>query len=509
LLALVIVLVVSGGYASLATAHPLGNFTINQYAHIEVGKDQVTIRCVVDMAEIPAFNELQIIDSDSNGLVSQRELEEYGQQAAGKYASGLMVRVDDESIALSSNASRVTTPPGVGNLPTLRVEFDIAGPIPGLGVTARRLRFENTNYRDRLGWREIVVAAGDWISVFDTEAYGNGLTNELRAYPEESLSAPLDERACELSFVSGVAPAGARGLLTRNGRLAVTSRDRLAELIMVPEMTPSVVLLGLLVAAMLGSIHALSPGHGKTVVGAYLVGSRGTARHAAFLGLTVTVTHTVGVFALGLATLFASRYIVPEKLFPILSLVSGGIVLAMGAGLFARRLRATLQRGRSEMNHHVNAHGHSHGHSHDHSHDHLHDHSHDHLHDHSHDHLHDHSHVGGTHTHLPPGADGSRVTWRSLLALGVSGGLLPCPSALIVLLSAISLHRVGYGLVLVVAFSVGLAATLTAVGLVFVYAGRVIKRSAGSGRLVRLLPVLSAFVIMCVGAAILYQALPK
>jgi ABC-type nickel/cobalt efflux system permease component RcnA len=101
------------------------------------------------------------------------------------------------------------------------------------------------------------------------------------------------------------------------------------------------------------------------------------------------------------------------------------------------------------------------------------------------------------------------VTWRSLLALGISGGLLPCPSALIVLLSAISLHRVGYGLVLVVAFSVGLAATLTAVGLAFVYAGRLMKRPSRSTRLVRLLPVCSAFVIMCVGAAILYQALPK
>lgn len=122
-----------------------------------------------------------------------------------------------------------------------------------------------------------------------------------------------------------------------------------------------------------------------------------------------------------------------------------------------------------------------------------------------------HSHGGGRpHTHLPPGADGSRVTWRSLLALGISGGLLPCPSALVVLLSAISLHRVGYGLLLVVAFSLGLACTLMGIGLAFVYAGRLVKRRANSfaaGRVTRVLPALSAFVIASVGAVICYEAL--
>ncbi|MBA3765518.1 MAG: hypothetical protein H0W99_00760, partial [Acidobacteria bacterium] len=211
---------------------------------------------------------------------------------------------------------------------------------------------------------------------------------------------------------------------------------------------------------------------------------------------TVTITHTIGVFALGLVTLFASQYIVPERLFPILSLVSGGIVAAIGLSLFVRRLRAVA--GFSNDAHH----------DHDHSHD---DDTHDHVHgDNSHhagENALTHSHGGKEHSHLPPGADGSAVTWRNLLALGVSGGLLPCPSALVVLLSAISLHRVGYGMFLVVAFSAGLACTLTAIGLAFVYAGRWMKRPLGTGRLVRILPTASALVVMCVGLAICYEAL--
>jgi ABC-type nickel/cobalt efflux system permease component RcnA len=262
-------------------------------------------------------------------------------------------------------------------------------------------------------------------------------------------------------------------------------------------LTPLVALLGLLLAAGLGALHAMSPGHGKTVVGAYLVGSRGTAKHAAFLGLTVTVTHTSSVFALGLLTLFASHYVLPETLFPYLSLASGVIVLAIGLTLFVRRLRSAFGLAGVEGHHHH--HAHEHGHEHEHAHTHTHG-----------DETLTHSHGGREHTHMPPGADGRPLTWRSLLALGVSGGLLPCPSALVVMLSAISLGRVGYGLALIVAFSVGLAATLTAVGLLFVYASRfVTSRGAGRGRLVKVLPVLSSLVIACAGAAICYEALAQ
>jgi len=322
------------------------------------------------------------------------------------------------------------------------------------------------------------------ITHFDSSAFGNALTDELEAYPTDLLTAPIGERTAHLSFATGVAPAGATPLRFRDGRATTpATRDGLAELITIPRLTPVMTLLALLMAALLGSLHALSPGHGKTVVGAYLVGSRGTARHAIFLGLTVTVIHTVGVFTLGVLTLAASRYVVPERVFPILSLASGGLVLAMGLVLLIGRLRAML----------IGTAGHHHAHE---------------VY-HEHDHAHDHRHAHGHHSHLPPGTDGTPNTWRSLLALGVSGGIVPCPSALVVWLSAVAVHRIGFGLLLIVAFSAGLASMLTAVGLAFVYARQWVKGSDRWAPLVRVLPVVSALVIICAGAVICHEALAQ
>lgn len=496
--------------ACAGSAHPLGNFTINHFTRLELDGDRVSIRYVVDMAEISTFQELQTADTNADGSTSSAELDAYLERVAPEYRDRLLLTIDGAGVPLRIVARKVSLPPGAGGLPTLRAEFDYAGELGGAASASRRLRFEDTNHQGRPGWHEIVVAPRSGISVFDSSAYGNGVTDELKAYPQDMLAVPLDERIAELSFAGSAAiPAGASSLMTRDGRPVVPARDMFAELIAVPELTPLAALVGLFIAAALGAFHALSPGHGKTVVGAYLVGSRGTPRHAAFLGLTVTITHTVGVFALGLVTLFASQYILPERLFPLLSFVSGGIVLVIGLSLFIRRLRAALRYSTHGHEHHARTGDHAH---HEHA---LQDHTH---HDHTHDHAHDlaeghssltHSHGGREHTHLPPGADGTPVTWRSLLALGISGGLLPCPSALVVMLSAISLHRVGYGLLLVVAFSIGLAATLMSIGLAFVYAGRLMKRPMGSGRLVRVLPVLSAFVIACIGAVVCYEALSQ
>ena len=232
-----------------------------------------------------------------------------------------------------------------------------------------------------------------------------------------------------------------------------------------------------------GAVHALSPGHGKSIVAAYLVGSRGTARHAAFLGMTVTVTHTASIFVLGIVTLYLSHYILPETLYPWLSVISGLVVVAMGGSILVRRARR------------LRAASHHHHHDHDHSHEHDHDHEH-------------HHHDGpGGHTHAPPGADGGGITARSMLALGVSGGILPCPSALVVMLGAIAVHRVAFGLLLVVAFSIGLAATLTSVGLLVVYARRFVDRVPSSGRVVQAAPMFSAAVITVLGVGLTVQAL--
>jgi ABC-type nickel/cobalt efflux system permease component RcnA len=490
MLALMLGITAGSGFESFA--HPLGNFTINHFSRIQVGRGSVRIHAVVDMAEIPTFQELQTIDANGDGQTSETELNDYVRRAAASLANQMILTVDGAHVPLTLVGQNTKLPVGAGGLATLRIELDLEGQFSGSGK-AHALSFEDRNYSDRIGWREIVVVPASGVTIFNSSAYANGLSDELRSYPAGLLAAPLDERSAQLSFSSGAAPAGVRPLSARDGRVAqAPTRDRLAELIAVPQLTPGLVFAGLLFAMILGAMHALSPGHGKTVVGAYLVGSRGTARHAAFLGLTVTITHTAGVFALGLITLLASEYVVPDRLFPILSLISGGLVAAIGLSLFFRRLRGAVVSNSGTAEHHHD-HGHSGG---------------DHHH-HGADPSLPHSHSGKVHSHLPPGADGSRVTWKSLLALGISGGILPCPSALVVLLAAISLHRVGYGLLLVFFFSLGLAGVLTAVGLIFVYAKRLLKSAGAFGRLAKVLPIASAFVITCAGLAICYEALSQ
>lgn len=246
--------------------------------------------------------------------------------------------------------------------------------------------------------------------------------------------------------------------------------------------------LGVAIAFGLGALHAAEPGHGKTIVAAYLVGSRGTMRHAAFLGAMVTFTHTISVFALGIATLLFSKYFAPEKLIHVLETISGLSIVVIGAWLFYRRLNGL----RASRDHH-----HDH-HAHDHHHDHPH--AHDHTHEHDHHHPHEHSHGPPSHSHVPEG----KVTFGSLIALGASGGLVPCPSALVLLLFAISVGRVGLGLVLLAAFSLGLACVLMAIGMLVLYAKNWLPDPAKTTRhpVFRLVPVLSAAVIVCLGLAL-------
>ena len=480
-------------FAVSVNAHPLGNFTVSNYSRIEIEKNQIRLRCVLDMAEIAAFQESQQIDADKNKVLSNEELGAYLEKLTPEYVANLKLFVDDQSVPIQTSAKNISLPPGAGNLPTLRVEWDFVAEISASGAkdAIRRLRFENANYKERLGWNEIVINRAAGINVFDSSAFGSALTDELRTYPDDMLSAPLTERAAELSFTGATVPAEVKALQNRNGSAsAPVEKDRLAELISVTEITPAIVLFGLALAFGLGAMHAMSPGHGKTVVGAYLVGSKGTVKHAAFLGLTVTITHTLGVFALGLITLFATQFILPERIMPFLSFVSGLLVLFIGLTLFKERLVSALG---YKTNHHHHDHGAAHEHD---------EQGHEHHH-HDHHGALVHTHDGQTHSHLPPEA----VTWKSLLALGISGGLLPCPSALVLMLAAINLGRLGYGLLLTLAFSFGLAATLMCVGLAFLYLGKLLDRpSIGSNPIVKALPVFSAMVIACVGAVICYNS---
>lgn len=282
--------------------------------------------------------------------------------------------------------------------------------------------------------------------------------------------------------------------------------DALTRLLHQQQITPWMIAAAIGIAFVLGAAHALTPGHGKTIVAAYLVGSRGTLKHAAFLGAMVTFTHTVSVFLLGLATLFLFQYVVPQKVTQVLGAISGISIVAIGGWMLYKRLRGTGHSHRHDHQHsHRDAHDHSHDHAHIHTHDHSHDHAHEgHHHGHSHEHdrehthsdthSHGHSHGPGGHTHIP-----EEVSWSGLVALGASGGLVPCESALVLLLTAIALRRVGLGLLLLVSFSLGLALVLMAIGILVIYAKNLLPSSSGGNPFFRWMPVASAAVVMLLG----------
>jgi len=269
---------------------------------------------------------------------------------------------------------------------------------------------------------------------------------------------------------------GIAGMFALLQTAAGSQTDALARFLHQQELTPWMIAAAAGLAFALGAAHALTPGHGKTIVAAYLVGSRGTLKHAAFLGAMVTFTHTISVFLLGLATMFLFQYVVPQKVTQVLGAISGLAIVAIGGWMLYKRLRAAGQ-----------------AHSHDHDHHPGHDHQHHH---HEHEHSHDHQHGHGGHTHVP-----EEVSWSGLVALGAGGGLVPCESALVLLLSAIALRRVGLGLLLLVSFSLGLAIVLIAIGILVIYAKNLLPDRAGThgNPFFRWMPVASAAVVLLVG----------
>jgi len=413
-----------------AGAHPLGNFTVNRFSRVVVAGDRVYVRYVLDLAEIPTFQD--------RGTLATAYVK--------RITRGVQLTVDGRRAALVPVGHALAHPAGAGGLETTRLELILRG--PRIDDSAR-IDYRDSTYAGRIGWKEIAV--GDVPSP----------SRELRTYPNDLLSSPLDVThvAATLATNDAAPPMLLSGpLLQAPDRVADSGFAALVD----DELSPGVVLLALLLAMFWGAAHALSPGHGKAIVAGYLVGTRGTARHAALLGLTVTITHTIGVFGLGLVTLALSQFVVPDQLYPWLNLASALLVVAVGLAV----LRARFAHARA----------HRHGHDHHHHHD------------------HDHGYEGGL---------------RGLIATGISGGILPCPTALVVLLAAISLHRVGYGLLLIVAFSVGLAAAITGIGLVAVSAKSFFSRKSFEGRLVRLLPTVSALVVLGLGVAMTLRALPE
>ncbi len=470
-----LVLVLAASLAPVATAHPLGNFTTNRQGRLALAPGRLDVRYVVDLAELPAYRELAAMDTNGDGTADDTERATWAARMAGDVARELRVTVDDAPVALGVSSADAATVPGAGGLLTLRLEVALASPIATHGTVVVR----DDNFAGLPGWQEILVVPSAGVALERSSVASVDRTDGLRRYPADVLAAPPQVREARFTYAPGVATAALPAAETGSVRAgAERFGDRLTAIIADPRpLSAGVVLAGLLVAAVLGAFHALTPGHGKTIVGAHLVGSRGTWRHAVLLGLVVTATHTLGVYALGAATLVASAWVLPERLLPWLSAMSGLLVVAVGASLLRSRLETAL-----------------HGHAHEHGHAHHHHHGHHHGYEHG-------------HRHLP--AAGAAPSLRSLVALGVSGGILPCPSALVVMLGAIALGRTGFGLVLILAFSTGLAAVLTGIGLALVYARGLFDRLPLDGRLARYMPVASAAVISLAGLAIVAEALVR
>ena len=495
-------------------AHPLGNFTVNHYTGLHLRPDEITIDYVMDMAEIAAFQEIELLDANGNRKPDSDEAAGYHAMRCASLVPSLNLSLNQEAVTLSLVSSSVEFPAGVGGLSTMRLTCEFRAPID-VADTALALSFHNGVFADRLGWQEIVVVP-DGVTV-QGEYSSTSISDRLTDYPEDLLTSPLEQRDIELEITLAGASSQSSSTVLADGSnsLLADRNDAFTRLILVEEITLPTLLLALGVSFIWGAMHAMTPGHGKTIVGAYLVGSRGTLKHALYLGLTTTITHTLGVFALGLITLFAAQYIVPETLYPWMSLLSGLFVVGIGFNLFLSRFRSSgiklpnFKANRTERAFTPVLQQEGIGHAHKYvlrastSPQHLHIHedahgAHPHVHRHG-----DHDHPHGDHSHMPP----EQITWRSLLALGVSGGLIPCPSALVVLLGAIALNKIGFGLVLVLAFSLGLAGALTAIGMLFIYAGRLFERFPSQGWIIRFVPALSALFVSALGAAIIWKAL--
>jgi nickel/cobalt transporter (NicO) family protein len=444
-----------------ASAHPLGNFTINRYSRIEPSGNRVYVLYVLDLAEIPTFQAKPTVSREGEVTYATRTAESIGR--------GLELTVDGRRLPLTPLRHMLAFPPGQAGLHTTRLEIVFSSPPLAAGKAAS-LVYRDTNYADRIGWKEIVVAPGTDSRLLTSSAPAKSISEELLSYPKNLLQSPLDVTQARVKLVAGNGAGVAPALLSRKtleqrvGVRAVADSG-FASLIAKNNLSAWFVVASLFIAFFWGAVHALSPGHGKSIVAAYLVGSRGTPRHAVLLGLTVTVTHTIGVFALGLITLSLSQFIVPDQLYPWLNLVSALLIVAVGLSVLRWRVR-DWRKGSAAHHHH--------GHRHDHS-----------------------------HSHDPA------LSNRRLLGIGISGGIIPCPTALVVLLAAISLHRVGYGLVLILAFSVGLAAAMTGIGILAVTAKRMFKRVDFERGVVRLLPAVSALVVLGLGLAMTVRALPK
>lgn len=456
------------GPASPAAAHPLGNFTVNTYSGIVVGPEEVRIEYVIDLAEIPTFEEIAYIDTDVDGVGSAEELTAWAADKARELRRRVTLTVDELPVELAVASSEAIFFPGQGGLDVLRLEVTFAGgPIPERG----RIEYRDDNFAELIGWREITARGVQGRSVTGSDVPAESVSEELRSYPGDLLSNPVEVTEASVSFGPGSGADNGSGPAPGGGERPGVSGDGFAGLVSRPELTVGVVALSLLLAIGFGALHALAPGHGKTITAAYLVGTEGRARHAVAVGAAVALMHSASVLGLGIVILSVQRVFPAERVYPWLGLVAGLVALALGTWLLIVRIQAW------SAGKHAPGHRHAPGSEHE---------------------------QGQEHSH-PHAVQGSLLSPRGLVALGVSGGLLPSPTALIVLLGSVALNRLAFGLALIAAFSVGLAGALTGIGVLAVRARDLVSRRAGV-RLTRIMPVASAAAIILVGAVLVVRA---
>ena len=462
-----IVLALPARPASAHPAHPLGNFSVNQAIRLDLYPDRVAVTAIVDLAELPTLQERPAVDANGDGTVSAPESMAYNTRVCHAMAGAVALRLNGQRVQWSVRPAGFAYRPGSAGLHTSRVSCafkaaaDLTRPATADLVNGYRA--------DRVGWREI-TAAGHGVHIVHPPVPVRSVTNSLRSYPADLLGSPLDQRSARLQVEPGDGPGAGATIHVSGGDPVsrwVAQADRALERLVGGHLTPFVGALAVLLALMLGAAHAALPGHGKTVMAAYIAGRRGRRRDALTVGAIVTLTHTGGVLVLGLL-LTATAGLAGEVVLSWLGIASGILVAAVGVAMLAGVLRR-----RTPVHHH------DHGHSHEHPHDH--------------------------HGHPHPSRQVGRL---SLVGMGIAGGLVPSPSALIVLLGAIGLGRTAFGVLLVLAYGAGMAAMLTAAGLVLV---RMRDRWASRPRrtlprLAALAPASTAALVLCVGLGLAGRA---
>jgi len=531
-----------------AFSHPFGYLRIDAVSQISISSDKITLKYLLRLPEASAFSQLKIMDKNQDFIYTDEEKKAYIDQATPKVMENFVIKLNDYPVTLKTIDSKVMVNTGTGELSTLKVNYLFEAHIPEglLRKGENKLYFNDDNFTSTPGWKEIMVKGEDLVTILSAPEKPKNIKNALCT-------------KADIVFSSMKGSTGGNNSEFSEPNIPETHGDRgLVGLITKEKLSLSVILVALGLAVILGALHAFAPGHGKTIVGAYLIGSRGTIKHAVLLGIIVTFTHTISVILLGVICLFAFKYVMPEKLYPWIGFSSGILIAIIGIWLFiVRQKEAFASSAGHDHDHshdkahshnhdksHDKAHSHDHDHSHDKAHNHDHDHSHDKAHSHDHDHSHDkahshdhdhshdkahshdhdhnksheqnheqnhehrdggagHHHGGKYHVHKLP----EKITLLSLIVLGISGGIVPCPDALVVLLSAVALNRILLGLLIILAFSFGLAAVLIAIGIVMVTAGKMLEKYYPKRNFLNKVASFSYIFIFILGLVIAIQSL--